>query len=258
MLLALDVGNTNITVGAFEGKKLLRRWRLVTGRARAQLGRKLLSFVRRGGWPVDAVVYGSVVAHLNRPLESAVRRVFGVKALAVTPRSPLGIRLRVRRPQEVGADRILNALAAFERTQGSAVVLDFGTATTFDCVSSRGDYLGGAILPGPRLAAEALAEKTAQLPLVEIRRPRRAIGKDTVECLEAGLYFGYLGMIERVLKMTLREMEAAGQGRAKVLATGGLSGLFKGDFPETVSIVPDLTLQGLRIAFERLSPAKEG
>lgn len=252
MLLALDVGNTNITVGAFEGRRLLRRWRLPTSRARTQLGRKLPSLVRSAGLSVDAVIYGSVVPAVNGSLERGVRRSFGLRPLSVTPGSPLGIRLRVRRPREVGADRILNALAAFERVRGPAIVLDFGTATTFDCVSGEGDYLGGAILPGPRMAAEALAEDTAQLPLVAIRRPRRVIGKDTVECMEAGLYFGYLGMIERILKMTLKEMRAAVSGRVRVLATGGLAGFFRRDLPKAVPVVPDLTLQGLRIAYEQL------
>ncbi len=251
MLLALDVGNTNITLGAFEGPRLAREWRLETGRAPTQLGRKLLSLVRAGRLKADAVVYGSVVPAINRVLEQAVREACGVRPLAVTPRSPLGLRLKVRRPLEVGADRILNALAAFELSRGPAVVLDFGTATTFDCVSREGDYLGGAILPGPRMAALALAEGTAQLPLVEIRRPRRAIGRDSVECLQSGLYFGYLGMVEKMLALTLRELREMGAPRARVLATGGLAGLFARDMPG-IPLVRDLTLQGLRIAYERL------
>lgn len=255
MLLALDVGNTNITVGAFAGRRLVRRWRHETDpRASAsRLGRGLAAAARRHRVKVDAAVYGSVVPALERPLERALRAAFGCRAVAVTPRSPLGMRLKVRTPREVGADRILNALAAFEKARGAAVVIDFGTATTFDCVSARGDYLGGAILPGPRMAARALAEGTAKLPLVEVRRPLRVIGRDTAQCIQAGLYFGYLGMIEKLLKLTLGEMRGSRSGAVKrVFATGGLAGLFEKDFPKGVALAPDLTLQGLRIAFERL------
>ena len=181
----------------------------------------------------------------------AARALFGISAVVVTPLSPLGIKLRVKKPAQVGADRVLNALAAHERGKGAAVVIDFGTATTFDCVSPRGDYLGGAILLGPNTAAAALHEKTAQLPLVSVRRPRRAVGKDTVECIEAGLYFGYLGMIKEVLRLSLGELG----GRPRVLATGGLARLFVNDLPRGIEVVSDLTLQGLRIAHERISRA---
>ena len=254
MLLGLDVGNTNVTVGAFAGRRLAARWRLKTrpGVGARELGRELASAARRHGVRVDAAVYGSVVPRINGALEAAVRRSFGCRALPVTPRSPLGIRLRVRRPRQVGADRILNALAAHERARGPAVVIDFGTATTFDCVAANGDYLGGAILPGPNLAAQALASGTAQLPLVPVRKPRRVVGKDTVECIQAGLFYGYLGMIEKVLRLTLRELA----GRPRVLATGGLAALFKREMPRGVALEPDLTLQGLRIAYGRLREKK--
>jgi type III pantothenate kinase len=201
----------------------------------------------------SAVVYGSVVPALDRKIERAVSSAFGCRALSVTPRSRLGLKLRVRTPGQVGADRILNAVAAFERSKGAAVVIDFGTATTFDCVARNGDYLGGAILPGPNMAARALHEFTAKLPLVPVARPRRVIGRDTVECIQAGLYFGYLGMVEKVLQWTLMEMKRGGEGKASVYATGGLSALFKNELPGRAVLVADLTLEGLRIAFERLA-----
>ncbi|MDE2040302.1 MAG: type III pantothenate kinase [Elusimicrobia bacterium] len=251
MLLAVDVGNTNVTVGAFAGQSLRARWRMRTDpQADAgALGRALARAARRRGARVEACVYGSVVPSLDKALERAVRTSFGVAAVAVTPRSPLGIRLRVREPLRVGADRLLNALAAHRRARGAAaVVVDFGTATTFDCVAAGGDYLGGAILPGPRLAAEALHERTAKLPLVAMARPRRVVGKDTVECIRAGLYWGYLGAIEKVLALTLRELG----GRPRLFATGGLASLFRRDLPESMLPAPDLTLEGLRIAHERL------
>lgn len=238
------------------GGKLSAEWRFETEPAvsAAALGRALAKEAAARGVAVDAVVYASVVPCVDRALEGAVWKSFSRRAVAVTPSAPLGIKFKVECPEQVGADRILNALAAFERARGPAVVIDFGTATTFDCVSRRGDYLGGAILPGPRLSARALAEGTAQLPLVEIRRPCRAIGKETVECIQAGLYFGYLGMVEKVLKETLREMkpEARGLKKVQVMATGGLSGLFQRDWPRSIPLVPDLTLQGLRIAYSRI------
>ena len=199
---------------------------------------------------IDSCVYGSVVPALDRSLERAVKRFFGVKARSVGPLSKLGIKVRVRKPGQVGADRILNALAAHEISRGrAAIVLDFGTATTFDCVAANGDYLGGAILLGPNLAAEALHRRTAKLPLVPMAKPARAVGKDTVECIQAGLYFGYLGMIGEVLERTLREMPP----RPKLIATGGLAFLFKKDLHRGMEIVPNLTLDGLRIAHERLT-----
>ncbi|MDE2290573.1 MAG: type III pantothenate kinase, partial [Elusimicrobia bacterium] len=179
----------------------------------------------------------------------AAAGAWGVRALEAGPGSPLGLRLAVRTPREVGADRVLNALAARELYGAPAVVVDFGTATTFDCLSRRGDYLGGAILPGPRLAAKALALHTAKLPEVDIAPTRRVIGRDTVECIQAGLYWGYVGMIEGLLRRTLRELKAP---RAKVLLTGGLAPLFAAGIPGARH-VPSLTLEGLRLAYERLN-----
>ena len=190
------------------------------------------------------VVVGSVVPALDGVLAKAIHHAFGLKASFVTPSSPLGLPLKVRTPSQVGADRILNALALKALfPKGPSVAIDFGTATTFDCVDRTGAYAGGAILLGPNSAARALHEFTAKLPLVKVRKPARAIGKDTVECLEAGLYFGYLGMIREVLARTKRELG----GSPKVVATGGLAPLFLKDLPGARH-EPDLTLNGLRIA----------
>ncbi len=184
-------------------------------------------------------------------LSSAIRKAFGVKASFVTSSSPLGLRLKVRTPSQVGADRILNALALRDLFKGPAIAIDFGTATTFDCVDASGAYIGGAILLGPNSAARALNEFTAKLPLVAVRKPRAAIGKDTEQCLQAGLYFGYLGMIREVLERTRREMG----GRPRVVMTGGLASLFLADLPD-VRHEPDLTLRGLRLAAELISAAR--
>lgn len=255
MLLALDVGNTNITVGAFKGESLQRTWRLSTDLKKTtdEYGVALKSLWPAELGPVEWAIYGSVVPDLDRTIETAVRQYLGVKPEVVSYLSPLGIRLKVDKPREVGVDRILNALAVYRLYGGPAVVIDFGTATTFDCVSIDGEYLGGAILPGPRLAAAALHEHTAQLPEVAVAKPKRVIGKNTVECIQAGLYYGYLGMLERVLHETIAEM-GTGRRSPKFIATGGLAKLFAGDLAN-IPQVPDLTLQGLRLAHEALGKA---
>jgi len=249
LLLAVDVGNTNLTVGVFAGDRLERQWRLETDPRRSSdwYARALKCPLRKQSELPDAVVYGSVVPLLDRVLEDAIRKAFGVRALAVGPRSKLGLKLKVKTPNQVGADRVLNAVALKALVGTPAIAIDFGTATTFDCVDAAGDYVGGAILLGPNSAARALHEFTAKLPLVKVRKPSRAIGRDTVECMEAGLYFGYLGMIREVLARTRSEMG----GEPAVVATGGLSSLFLADLPGARH-EPDLTLHGLRIAAEML------
>jgi type III pantothenate kinase len=249
LLLAVDVGNTNLTVGAFAGDRLVRRWRLETDPRRgAEWYARALKAPFRGLASLpDAVVYGSVVPPLDRTLEAAVRKAFGLRPSAVTARSRLGLKLKVRTPGQVGADRILNAVGLKALVGAPAIAIDFGTATTFDCVDAAGDYVGGAILLGPNSAARALHEFTAKLPLVKVRKPAAAIGTDTKSCLEAGLYFGYLGMIREVLGRTRAELG----GRPAVAATGGLAPLFLPDLPD-VRFLPDLTLDGLRIAHQIL------
>jgi type III pantothenate kinase len=249
LLLAVDVGNTNLTVGVFAGDRLVRQWRLETDPRRSSewYARALkCPFRKLTGLP-DAVVYGSVVPPLDATLEAALRKAFGVRPVVVTPRSQLSLRLKIKIPNQVGADRVLNAVALKSLVGTPAIAIDFGTATTFDCVDAAGDYVGGAILLGPNSAARALHEFTAKLPLVKIRKPSTVIGKDTVHCLEAGLYYGYLGMIREVLGRTMSEMG----GRPVVVATGGLAPLFLGDLPG-VRHEPDLTLHGLRFAHDIL------
>ncbi len=180
---------------------------------------------------------------MDAVLAEAITHSFAVKPTFVTPSSPLGLKLKVKTPTQVGADRILNALALRDLFDGPSIAIDFGTATTFDCVNGKGAYIGGAILLGPNSAARALHEFTAKLPLIKVRKPRTVIGKDTEHCLSAGLYYGYLGMIREVLARTKKEMG----GKVKVAATGGLAPLFLKDLPG-VQYEPDLTLNGLRIA----------
>ena len=253
LLLAVDAGNTSMALGLFRGRRLVKKARLASDPSigSEELARRLRSFAGEA----TAACCASVVPALDGKIDRAVRKALGVKPAWVTPSAPLGIHYKVDRPRQVGAVRIANALGAWDAHGGPAVVIDFGTATTFDCVSRTGDYLGGAILPGPVLAARALADHTAKLPLVPVRRPRRVIGRETAECIQAGVYFGYLGMVEKVLKLTLEELARlpdGGKARA-VLATGGWAGLLADDLPAVIKLAPDLTLQGLRVAHARLS-----
>jgi type III pantothenate kinase len=249
MLLVADVGNTSTTFGLFRGRRLLRQWRHATESGRT--GARYVAQLKRhlGKNKPTACVFGSVVPQLDRPLKTAVKRATGLTAIAITPRSKLGFKLKVDRPREVGADRVLNTLAALELYGKPAIVLDFGTATTFDCISRGGDYIGGAILLGPDLAAKALNRHTAKLPQVRMAKTRRVIGRNTVECIQAGLYHGYLGMVQHVLKASIRELG----GRPKVIATGGLARLFAKDLVEVQAVEPDLTLHGLRLAYAKVA-----
>ncbi|MDP3542408.1 MAG: type III pantothenate kinase [Elusimicrobiota bacterium] len=252
-MLAVDVGNTNLTVGVFAGDRIIRQWRIQTDLRRTSewYARALkCPFRKLKGLPTSVVV-GSVVPDMDAVLAEAITNSFAVKASFITPRSPLGLKLSVKTPTQVGADRILNALALRDLFRGPSIAIDFGTATTFDCVDAGGAYIGGAILLGPNSAARALHEFTAKLPLIRVRKPRSVVGKDTVACLEAGLYYGYLGMIREVLARTKQEMG----GKAKVAATGGLAPLFLKDLPG-VRHEPDLTLNGLRLASGLISAAR--
>ena len=191
-----------------------------------------------------SAVVASVVPKMDAVLSDAILHAFGFRPSFITPSSPHGLKLKVKTPGQVGSDSILNALALRDLFPGKpSIAIDFGTATTFDCVDAGGAYIGGAILLGPNSAARALHEFTAKLPLIKVRKPRTVIGKDTEHCLEAGLYFGYLGMIREVLARTKKELG----GKAAVVATGGLAPLFLKELPG-VRHEPDLTLNGLRIA----------
>ncbi|MBI4677794.1 MAG: type III pantothenate kinase [Elusimicrobia bacterium] len=254
LLLAVDVGNTSLTAGVFRGERLVRRGRLATKASleRGSLSARLASCVGMGGLRAGlmAVVFASVVPPLDRKLSAALRERFRCPVLAVTPASPLGIPLKVKAPREVGADRIVNALAARELVGAPAVVVDIGTAATVDCVTAKGEYAGGAIMPGPGMAAEALRERTAKLPFVEPGRALRAVGTDTVECIRSGLYFGYLGMVRGMVEATLEEM---GEDGVKVVLTGGYAKLYGRGLGPEFCIMPDLTLQGLRLAYDILA-----
>jgi len=252
MLLALDVGNTNTVVGVFEGQTLLRHWRLSTRREGtrdeyAMLIKGLFDFAGLDFQRVSAVIISSVVPPLQGPLEEMVRQYFGIEPMVVGPGIKTGMPILYESPRDVGADRIVNAVAAFEAYGGPCIVVDFGTATTFDAISACGEYIGGAICPGIGISAEALFQHAAKLPRVDVTQPKAIIGRNTVGSMQAGLFYGYLSLVEGVVA----RMRAELGGRATVIATGGLAQLLLAESTAVDHVDPLLTLTGLRILFER-------
>jgi type III pantothenate kinase len=252
MLLALDVGNTNVVLGLFSGRDLCHHWRIATRREGtsdeySMLIEGLFSLEHVQRREVRAAVISSVVPSLQATLEEMVEKNFGVTPLLIEPGIKTGMPILYDNPKEVGADRIVNAVAAIERYGKPAIVVDFGTATTFDVISERGEYLGGAIAPGISISAEALFRCAAKLPRIDIARPKEAIGKSTVTSMQSGLYYGYLSLVEGMLARIKAEMSLD----PIVVATGGLAHLIVGSSPLISHIDPLLTLEGLRILYER-------
>jgi type III pantothenate kinase len=252
MLLALDVGNTNIVLGLFSGKYLRYHWRISTRREGTSdeyniLIEALFSLEHVRRQEIGAAVISTVVPPLQATLKEMIERYFGVTPLLIEPGIKTGMPILYENPKEVGADRIVNAVAAIEQYGKPTIVVDFGTATTFDVISEEGEYLGGAIAPGISISAEALFQRAAKLPRIDIARPKEAIGKSTVTSMQSGLYYGYLSLVEGMLARIKAEMSVD----PIVVATGGLAHLIVGNSPLIDHIDPLLTLEGLRILYER-------
>ena len=256
MLLTLDVGNTNTVLGVFTpAGELAVHWRVTTQRTQTvdEYGVLFLNLFAMCGLAardVTAVVISSVVPPLDSTLRELSERYFNVKPLLVEPGVRTGIALRVDNPSEVGADRVVNCVAAFAQFQTACIVVDFGTATTFDVVSDNGEFLGGAIAPGLGISADALFSRAARLGRVELKRPAKAIGTNTVTNLQSGMFFGYLGLVDGILERMLAEL-AADSVKPVVLATGGLAALIAPESRFITGVVPMLTLEGLRLIYER-------
>jgi type III pantothenate kinase len=259
MLLAIDVGNTNIVLGVFEGEQLVESWRLATLRERTsdEIGIWVAQLFEHRGLDankVTGIVMGSVVPPLTSTFMTMAQRYFGMKPLNVDSGADTGMPILYKNPAEVGADRIANAVAAYRlygrERHSSMIVVDFGTATTFDAISAKGEYLGGVITPGLQISADALFQRAARLPRVDIRKPCEVIGKTTVSAIESGLYYGYAGMVDGVVRRMRGEL---GQD-TMCIATGGLAGMIASEVDLIEQVDPDLTLQGLRMVWERNRP----
>jgi type III pantothenate kinase len=251
MLLVIDVGNTNTVLGLYRDEDLVHSWRLHTDRARtadewAMTVHELFSLAGLHFPAVGSVIISCVVPPVLFAVEELCRKYFQREPYVVGPGIKTGMPILYDNPKEVGADRIVNAVAAYARKRRSLIVVDFGTATTFDVISARGEYLGGAIAPGLVISAEALYQKASKLPRVEIACPPQVIAKNTVNSMQSGLFYGYVGLVDGIVGRMRQEL----RDDPWVLATGGLAGLIA-PYSQTISEVdPNLTLEGLRIIFE--------
>lgn len=257
MLLALDVGNTNVTIGVFEGDRLVHSWRLAALRERTgdELGILLLKLFEQAKIPVgavDGIAIASVVPPLTRPMEEMSERYFSRTPLVVDA-SNAGIPVRYTPAEDVGADRLVDAVAAWEKfgrdKRVPLIIVDFGTATTFNAISSQGEYLGGIICPGINISAEALFQRAARLPRVDVRKPPTVIGQNTVGAMQSGLFFGYVEMVDGLVRRVRAEL--AGGDRAITIATGGLADIISGASASIQHVDPNLTLDGLRLIWQR-------
>jgi type III pantothenate kinase len=259
MLLTIDVGNTNTVLGMFEGEEIIEHWRVNTDphRTADEIAVVLQGLIQQsplvGGSDIHGIALCSTVPSVLYEMREMCRRYFGdIGAVIVEPGIKTGVPIRMDNPKEVGSDRIVNTLAAGHLYGGPAIVVDFGTATTFDAVSARGEYVGGAIAPGIEISVDALSARGAQLHKVELLRPRNVVGKSTVEALQSGIIFGFAGQVDGVVHRMARELSAEPDD-VTVVATGGLAPLVQEEARTIDLYEPWLTLIGLRLIFERNS-----
>ncbi len=252
MLLVVDVGNTNTTLGAFEGDRLVADWRVATRKEATSdeigvLFRSLFAERDVDSTAVNAMIVSSVVPDLNGVVQRVGEVYFRTRPLFVEPGVRTGLPIHYENPHEVGADRIVNAVAAVAKYGSPVIVVDFGTATTFDVVGPGGEYLGGVIAPGLGISAEALFDRAARLSRVDIRKPQRVIGRNTTESIQSGLFHGYLALVEGLVVRLRSELGA----EAPVIATGGLARVFGQDLACLSGVDTNLTLEGLRLIWEK-------
>ncbi len=252
MILVVDIGNTNIVIGLYSGKNLINHWRLSTNRSATvdEYGvmiHNLFAMAEVSHKEIDDVVISSVVPPLMNTMEALCKQYLHKIPLIVGPGLKTGLNIRYENPREVGADRIVNAIAAIELYGPPLIVVDFGTATTFDYIDAKGQYLGGAIAPGIGISTEALYQRAAKLPRIELVKPASTVGRNTVSSMQAGIIFGFAGQVDGIVGRMREEFHSD----AKVIATGGLADLIAAE-SKTIELVNSLlTLQGLQMIYER-------
>lgn len=253
MILVMDVGNTNIVLGAYDGKKLLNHWRMGTNREKTadEYGMFMMSLFSNDKIDInniEAVIIASVVPPIMYTLEHAIRKYLKKDPIIVGPGIKTGINIKYENPREVGADRIVNAVAAIELYGGPVIVVDFGTATTFCAINSKSDYLGGVICPGIKVSLEALFQKAAKLPRIDLVKPETVIGRTTIGNMQSGIIYGYTGQVDYIVKRMKKEIK---EDNIKVIATGGLARLISSESETIDEVNGHLTLEGLRIIYEK-------
>lgn len=252
MLLVIDVGNTNIVLGIFKDQELVDHWRVSTDRLRTTdeygvLIRHLFYLNGVNSEEIDAIIISSVVPPVMPTLERMCQRYFGLTPLVIGPGVKTGMDIKYDNPREVGADRIVNAVAAYEKFGGPVIIIDFGTATTFCAVDKKGTYLGGAICPGIGISTDALVQRTAKLPRIEVVQAEKVICRNTVESMQAGVFYGFVGQVDGIVSRMRKELGC----KAKVVATGGLAVIVAPATDAIDGVEPMLTLEGLKIIYDR-------